>query len=269
MWSGEYAERLKTLESTFDPCYVKKANKANHNKKKIWWIYWGQPQIGEANTCGSESKFKQKNRVYLVHSKGCSHSTHQCKVLTDHARKVKGQYKAQAPRAKAYKKPATVKSQDNPRTCTYSQKEVEMLLKRIKWRKEEKSWDTENLHVEPIEPQNQDSKFVDLLTITNSKVNDKLDLLFAEEWCNKNLPNFNTRLKQLKIRKLESEQECFIQSSIRSKKWQKALERSPEVVVEKPTMDKNNNPHILQCLHDNGSLGCIILHEFMAGLDKL
>ena len=51
-------------------------------------------------------------------------------------------------------------------------------------------------------------------------------------------------------------------------KRMKATHKSPEVIVEIPTGEDGEPPHILRGLLDSGSTGCIILNEFTKGLHK-
>ena len=152
----EYAERLEVIEARFEG----KAKDNNTTKPKSrdgsqsqdGKAKKGKSETGHANSDGNRS-LPTWTRDCLVHGPGCGHPSHKCKILIDHAQKVKGQFKASFKDGKVHKKSSNAKpwKKDN-KERTYSKKEVQMLLKksndRIKAEKDEDSEMDEEIHLQ-------------------------------------------------------------------------------------------------------------------------
>ena len=152
----EYAERLEVSEARFEgktkenPTPNDKSQvgskKADSRAKK------GKSETGGANSDGNRST-TTGSRDCLVHGPGCGHSSHKCKILIDHAQKVKGQFKASFKDGKVHKKSTNAKpwKRDN-KDRVYTKKEVQMLLKksneRLKNEKDEFSDMEEEVHLQ-------------------------------------------------------------------------------------------------------------------------
>jgi hypothetical protein len=153
----DYAERLETSEARFDGKTKENAspkdksqdgsNKAERHAKK------GKSETGGAAHHGNGAQTNW-TKDCLVHGIGCGHPSHKCKVLKDHAEKVKGQFKAsfkdktvhkKSSPSKDWKSNATTWRKDGNKDRSYSRKEVQMLLKkcneRTKSKKEEEDSD--------------------------------------------------------------------------------------------------------------------------------
>jgi hypothetical protein len=139
----EYAERLETSEARFDGKTKEQASSKEKSQvgsnKPDGVAKKGKPETGRANSDGNRS-LPTWIRDCLVHGPGCGHPSHKCKILMDHAEKVKGQFKAQYKDKNVYKKSSQSKpwKKDN-KERTYTKKEVQMLLKRTSERLKEKS----------------------------------------------------------------------------------------------------------------------------------
>ena len=152
----EYAERLEVIEVRFEG-KPKENNTPNDkgrdgNKKADGHSKKGKSETGRANSDGNRSMLNG-SRDCLVHGPGCGHSSHKCKILIDHAQKVKGQFKASFKDNKVHKKSSNAKpwKKDN-NDRVYSKKEVQMLLKktseRLKKEKDEFSDMEEEVHLQ-------------------------------------------------------------------------------------------------------------------------
>ena len=143
----EYSERLENLEERFDSRGQKDQKKGQVGKNISDLKRKGKSEAEPANNRGSDS-YPTWTKDCLVHGQGCGHPSHKCKVLMDHAGKVKGQYLAATPGPrKAYSKTTNSKPWQKDKTeKSYSKKEVQLLLKRNEERKTEK--EAENFQAE-------------------------------------------------------------------------------------------------------------------------
>ena len=149
----DYAERLETSEARFDGRTTDKSSSNNKSqvgsKKPEKDAKKGKSEAGSANNRGNGS-FPTWTKDCLVHGDGCGHPSHKCKVLMDHAGKVKGQFKASYKDNKTvHKKSAPSKpwKKDN-KERTYSKKEVQMLLKKTSERLRDKEESDDELDKE-------------------------------------------------------------------------------------------------------------------------
>ena len=134
----EYAERLETMEQVY------KGWSQNGEGKKTK-SRGGKPKSDQAKgKSGSESGehtwyggSQRKSKDCMIHGPNCGHSTDECKVLIDHAGKVKAQFQARHPskkhpilrRGTGYK---PWKKEEDKTVKVYSAKEVQMLLQKQK-----------------------------------------------------------------------------------------------------------------------------------------
>jgi hypothetical protein len=130
----DFAERLETSEARFEGKLKEnqqdKVKSQHGSQKSDGMAKKGKSETGRANSDGSRS-LPTWTRDCLVHGEGCGHPSHKCKVLLDHASKVKGQFKASFKDKFVNKKASPSKpwKQDH-KERTYSRKEVQMLLKK-------------------------------------------------------------------------------------------------------------------------------------------
>ena len=178
----DYAERLETSEQVFDGKSsqngIVKGNSHDGSQKPDGKAKKGKPETGHANSDGN--RFTPTwTRDCLVHGDKCGHPSHKCKVLIDHAKKVRGQFKAQYKDKNAYKKSSPSKpwKRDN-QDRSYSKKEVQVLLKRQQERKKEAIVEVHAMNAEPI----QDDVYVDKRgrPVNMDEVDDELDNMFVE-----------------------------------------------------------------------------------------
>jgi hypothetical protein len=138
----EYAERLETSEARFDGKTMEKTSSKDKSqdgsKKPDGVAKKGKSETGRANNDGNRS-LPTWTRDCLVHGPGCGHPSHKCKILMDHAEKVKGQFKASYKDKTVHKKSSNTKpwKKDN-KERTYTKKEVQMMLNRTSERIKEK-----------------------------------------------------------------------------------------------------------------------------------
>ena len=138
----EYAERLETSEARFDGKTIEKTSSKDKSqegsKKPDGVAKKGKSETGRANNDGNRS-LPTWTRDCLVHGPGCGHPSHKCKILMDHAEKVKGQFKASYKDKTVHKKSSNTKpwKKDN-KERTYTKKEVQMMLNRTSERIKEK-----------------------------------------------------------------------------------------------------------------------------------
>jgi hypothetical protein len=130
----DYAERLETSEARFDGKLKEKSefkNKSQDGSKKPDGVAKkGKSETGRANSDGNRS-LPTWTRDCLVHGEGCGHPSHKCKILMDHAGKVKNQFQASYKDKSVHKKSSPAKPwKRNDKERTWSRKEVQMLLKK-------------------------------------------------------------------------------------------------------------------------------------------
>jgi hypothetical protein len=133
----EYAERLETSEARFDGktrenSLSKDKSQGGSHKPH------GKARTGKSKTGGAAHRgngaLPTWTRNSLVHGEGCGHPSHKCKILMDHAGKVKGQFKAsyedKNDAKSVYKKSQGSKPWQKPnKERTFSKKEVQAILK--------------------------------------------------------------------------------------------------------------------------------------------
>jgi hypothetical protein len=155
----EYAERLETSEARFDGKLKEKSDLKNKSqegsKKPDGHAKKGKSETGRANSDGNRS-LPTWTRDCLVHGEGCGHPSHKCKILMDHAGKVKGQFKASYKDKSVQKKSSQSKPwKKDDKERTWTKKEVQMLLKmqndRAKKEKEEDEELNAIMEEEPIQ----------------------------------------------------------------------------------------------------------------------
>ena len=155
----EYAERLETSEARFDGKLkengLSKDKSQDGSKKPDGVAKKGKSEAGRANNDGNRS-FSNGSRDCLIHGPGCGHSSHQCKILGDHAKKVKGQFQASYKDKTVHKKsfhskPYKKDFKDTPGRTVYSKKEVQMLLKRFSERENKDDKEVHAMTEEPIQ----------------------------------------------------------------------------------------------------------------------
>jgi hypothetical protein len=152
----DYAERLETSEARFDGRSIDKSssknksqsgsNKPDGNAKK------GKSETGGAAHRGNGA-LPTWTRDCLVHGDGCGHPSHKCKILIDHAGKVKGQFKASyKENTKSFHKKSSTNAkpwQKDNKERTFTKREVQMLLKKTSERlREQEESDDEDLDKE-------------------------------------------------------------------------------------------------------------------------
>jgi hypothetical protein len=148
----EYAERLETSEARFDG---KTRENSSPKDKSPGGSHKpdGKARTGKSETGGIAHRGNGALPTWtcncLVHGEGCGHPSHKCKVLMDHAGKVKGQFKASYKDKNdakgVYKKSQGSKLWQNPsKEQTFLKKEVQAILKRVNEKpKESKDSDEE------------------------------------------------------------------------------------------------------------------------------
>ena len=152
----DYAERLEVSEARFEGKTVEKSNPKQKSRDgsqdQDGKAKKGKSETGRANNGGNRS-LPSWTRDCLVHGPGCGHPSHRCKILMDHAQKVKGQFKASFKDNKVHKKSSQAKpwKKDN-KERTYTKKEVQMLLKksneRLQKKQDEESDMEEEVHLQ-------------------------------------------------------------------------------------------------------------------------
>jgi hypothetical protein len=143
-WDGfkalvEYAERLETSEARFDGRtrdLTPSKDKSQVGSQKPD----GKARKGKSETGGAAHRgngaLPTWTKDCLVHGEGCGHPSHKCKVLMDHATKVKGQFKASYKDkndAKSVTKKSTTGAkpwQKSKGERTFTRKEVQAIVKR-------------------------------------------------------------------------------------------------------------------------------------------
>jgi hypothetical protein len=138
----DYAERLETSEARFDG--KPKENVPNKEKSQDGsktaerHAKKGKSETGGAAHHGNGAH-SNWTKDCLVHGVACGHPSHKCKVLLDHAEKVKGQFKASFKDKTVHKKSSASKPwklkpntwrKDENKERSYTRKEVQMLLKK-------------------------------------------------------------------------------------------------------------------------------------------
>jgi hypothetical protein len=183
----EYAERLETLESRFDPRGTKDSHKKSHSgKTKSEGHSKSTSESGRANSRGSDYSLPKWTKDCLVHGEGCGHPSHKCKTLRDHAEKVRNQFKAQ-PRGqsqrKVYGKPTHAKpwQKSNTSDRSYSHKEVQMLFQRQQERDQAKqAKEAENFQLEQPEAYEAESALGAMTFDDQAVLDNELDSFFME-----------------------------------------------------------------------------------------
>jgi hypothetical protein len=168
----DYAERLETSEARFDGKTKEKAatsEKSQGGSKRPE----GQAKKGKSETGGAAHRgngaLPTWTKDCLVHGPGCGHPSHKCKVLMDHAVKVKGQFQAKFKDTTVHKKNSPSKPWNkNKQERTYSKKEVQMLLKKTsdRLKDERESEDDMDLELNQIgsyESEQETQKELDLV----------------------------------------------------------------------------------------------------------
>lgn len=147
----EYAERLETSEARFEgkPKENASSKEKSHfgSQKPDGKAKKGKSEAGGAAHRGNGA-LPTWTKDCLVHGEGCGHPSHRCKVLLDHATKVKGQFKASFKDkndAKAvHKKAGAAKSwKKNSSDRTFTKKEVQAIVKRANEKFKEKEEEDE------------------------------------------------------------------------------------------------------------------------------
>jgi hypothetical protein len=142
----EYAERLETSKACFDgktrenSSLEDKSQGGSHKPDDK--ARTSKFETGGAAHRGGNGALPTWTRNCLVHGEGCGHPSHKCKVLMDHAGKVKGQFKAsykdKNDAKSVYKKSQGSKPWQKPnKEQTFSKKEVQAILKRANEKRKE------------------------------------------------------------------------------------------------------------------------------------
>ena len=179
----DYAERLETSEAVFDG-KTKENGSSNHKsrggsqKPEGTAKNKGKSETGRANSDGNRLP-TDLDKDCLIHGPNCGHASHRCRILKEHAQKVKGQFQASFKDKGVHKKSSPAKPwKRDDKERTYTKKEVQMLLQRNETRAKEAKLEIHAMETEPIQDDFYDPYPGDFKSV--EELDDQLDSMYVE-----------------------------------------------------------------------------------------